>query len=693
MEEKTSKDIIPDPFCMGSGQEMMYRSGDIGFWDKQGNLHCCGRDDRQVKLRGYRINLNDIPAVAYRTMPSISKAVAATKNGAVVLWVEPEIDAESLKRQLAVVLPPHSVPQNVHPMRKLPRTRNGKIDLKALVATGHVGLSPEPIQPLNSLEESLAAIWRQLLALDSTRPISSADNFAVLGGHSLLQLALAARIKSLYNIPITVKDIISTSTLRDLAHVIQAQRETRLRSTPLALPESQVQSLGPDTPSPAEMEWIHRYEHSQTASSFNVPYFAELSNEVDIQKLASALQIVLNRHRILRSRFVAVKGTVLRSITTDLITVPVVEQVDVKGYINTSFDLQNENPIRAVVSRSQLVICASHVVCDLTSLNVILREAAAVYHGHELKPIGREYFDSTVWNQPVDNGKLSFWSSYLGSLSYKGAPTADTPTENPSCRSYRGESVFQTVPQPLHKSLLAISSLRGTTLHQIGLAVVGVVLQTISDRFDVLLGSPYVNRSDPEDLEVVGLFLQPLPVRIQLCESDSTTEDALDEVRSSAQSALANAIPWPLLLNHLGLPFPSHSNLTQRQQQPLFDCVVTFHDQRTCGNVKDPFPIEGVRPVQISAQGSKFSCLFEWQIDDSSLGIRYEYDTDALPQAFTNVIRSLVLRCLERMLDPQVLMCDLRSELDDFFGAECQREGLSKADAQRLGRAFLTGLE
>ncbi|KAI2702420.1 hypothetical protein CBS147317_3386 [Penicillium roqueforti] len=222
-----TEEIVPDPFCEGFGQEMMYRSGDIGFLDEHGNLHCCSRDDRQVKLRGYRINLDDIPAVVYRTMCSVSKAVAVTENGAVVLWVEPEIDTELLRRQLAVALPPHSAPKSVYSMTKLPLTKNGKFDIKGLVSNNHVKLVPKSSQPLNSLEETLAGIWRQLLTLDSKRQISSADDFAVLGGHSLLQLALAARIKSLFNIPITVKDIISASTLRDLARLIQTQGESQ----------------------------------------------------------------------------------------------------------------------------------------------------------------------------------------------------------------------------------------------------------------------------------------------------------------------------------------------------------------------------------------------------------------------------------------------------------------------------------
>ncbi|KAJ6156141.1 hypothetical protein N7497_005026 [Penicillium chrysogenum] len=692
MEKKTSEEIVPDPFCMGSDQEMMYRTGDIGFMDEDGNLHCCGRDDRQVKLRGYRINLDDIPAVVYRTMCSVSKAVAVTDNGAVVLWVEPEIDTESLRRQLAVSLPPHSAPKSVYSMTKLPRTKNGKIDIKGLVSKTHVNLTPKSSRPLNSLEETLAGIWRQLLTLDSKRQISNADDFAVLGGHSLLQLALAARIKSLFNIPITVKDIISASTLRDLARLIQTQGESQLNGTPLVLPEAQVQPLGPETPSSAEVEWIHRYKHSQTTSSFNVPYFADLSTDVDIQKLASALQIVFNRHRILRSRFTTREDKTLRLITSDSITVPVVGNVDVREYINTPFNLDRESPIRAVVSPDQLIICASHVVCDLTSFNVILRETAAVYYGQELEPVTREYFDSTVWNQPVCNDKLSFWRTYLKGLPVTDAPAPDTSTLNPSCRSYRGESVFQTIPPLLYKSLLAISSLKGTTLHQFGLAVVGIVLQTICGRHDILLGSPYMNRSDPMDMEVVGLFLQPLPVRILLGKADSTTENALEEMRSSSQSALANAIPWAALLDHLGLPFPSHQTSRQRQQQPLFDCVVTFHDQRTGGNVKNSFPLKGVKPVQISTEGSKFSCLFEWQADDCGLGIRYEYDTDALPTAFINMVKSLILRCLERMLDMKVLMRDLRSEIEDLFGAECQRQGLLRADAQRLGRVFLMGV-
>lgn len=690
MEKKTSEEILPDPFYCGSTKEMMFRSGDLGFWDEQGNLHCCGRNDRQVKLRGFRINLDDITTVVLRTMPSVRKSVATLDNGVVVVWVEPEeIDAELLKRKLSQELPPHAAPKRVFALEKLPQTRNGKIDTKALGSYAPICQSPGTNEALTSVEKSIAREWRRLLALDKSHYISCFDDFTTLGGHSLLQLALVARLKKMFHIPITVNDIIRASSLRSLADFIQTYDGPSSGSASRNLSQCQSKSLGLCEPSPAELEWIHRYQNSEERSTFNVPYVAKLSSKIDHRRLALALEKVLNRHRILRSRFTTQGGKVQRSLSLNSITVPLSVDIDITAFIQQPFKIDSENLIRAIISSSTLIICASHIIFDLTALNVILLETADVYRGKELEPLKHEYFDSVVWNKPVEPFCASFWPKYLAGFAFLDSTPGELSLQEPSRRSYRGASVMQAIPYSLYKKLLALSSRSGITLHQLGLAVVGFVLHALCGRDDILLGAPYMNRPDTSDMSLVGLFLQPLPVRIRPSGHALTTEEALLQVRASSQSALSHAIPWHQLLDLLGLPFLPPSLAKQRQQQPLFDCVVTFHDYRAREKQGRAFPIDGVTPTPISAKGAKFSCLFEWQADNDSLNIRYEYDTDALPAKFIAVMQCMTICCLERILDSNCLMQSLRSDILQVLSKECQVQNLQVYDAHRLAKVFL----
>ncbi|OKP14506.1 Surfactin synthase subunit 1, partial [Penicillium subrubescens] len=174
---------------------------------------------------------------------------------------------------------------------------------------------------------------RRLLALDKTHDISCFDNFAALGGHSLLQLALVARLKKIFHIPITLNDVTRASSLRGLANYIQTYDSAQSNTISGDLLGDQSRSLGLDDPSPTELEWIYRYQNSEERSSFNMPYVAKLSSKIDQQLLKLALEKVLNRHRILRSRFTTQEGKTKRSLSPNAIIVPLIDDVDITAFI------------------------------------------------------------------------------------------------------------------------------------------------------------------------------------------------------------------------------------------------------------------------------------------------------------------------------------------------------------------------
>lgn len=735
LPEVTAKSYFPDPFLPESFNERMYDTGDIGFWDTDGKIQCCGRKDRQVKVRGFRINLDGISNMATLRMPTIRHAAAFVKDGGVVLCVEPEdVDTGELRSRLKDALPPHAIPRTIYSIAHIPLSLNGKIDVKSLAAmevrngtvptngviktskldsvqqTSSNGLSNGVSHALNEahLEKLIAQEWQQLLGLDPAQPLSRSDDFVLLGGDSIRQLNLAARLRSVLGLPIKVKDIIRSSTLGDLVILVAQQQEQHgKKNAPNGAPAHSIvdRPLGFKNLSPPEMEWACKYRHSQSQSTFNVSYVARLSPAVDWQRLASAFETVLNRHRVLRSRFAVRRdGSNERVLSEYPISVKrTVHDVNIQEVINQPFEIDSsEALIHTIVSPSTLVLCISHILCDLTAINTLLYEVTAIYRGLALPPVVREYFDVT-WHHTVDQEKQRFWAEYLEDLSFKkpnlasqvngvnGANGCDhsNGTKIREPRSYRGTSRTTSLSDSLYRRLIISSTKNGFTFHQFGMAVAGLVLHFLTGRDDIVLGSPFVNRPSFEDRQVIGLFLEPLPVRISVKHQNENNggpdaREFVQSVRQSSQSALAHSVPWSELMSHLGLPFPS-------AQPQLFSCCVTFHDDR---GTEPPLAIQGVEGQYVSAEGAKFPLLFEWQATRASeheqLTVRLEYDTDWLSAEFVEILEALLLECFRILLEEEDSHHgEVKERLGEVLRSEATRIGVGVNEICEMARQHL----
>lgn len=706
MADATAREFVPDPFCPDRADERMYRTGDLGFWGPGGDLYVCGRRDRQVKLRGFRVNLDDVAAVAMREMPAVRKAFVTKHRGRLVLWIEPaRVDTAELGRRLGAALPAHAQPKTITALERLPVSANGKIDAVALAKAQPVGAegtgagrTRAPWAPTR-FEALVAQQWRQLLDLGPDAAVAPDDDFTALGGHSVLQLSLAARLRRVCRVPISVRDVIHAPSLQELARVVQArcQQPGAPCQPPRPVPLGDEGAL-----SPPEHEWWLRYTHASVRSAFNVPFTAALAPSVDGRRLSFALAIVLNRHRVLRSRFVQpAGGPVRREFTTEPISVAVVDSIDTTAFVNEPFDLTHGPLVRAAVSPALMAISVAHIVCDLTAMDTLLAETATLYNGGTLQPLQREYFDATAWTQPPPHDDLETTSWWTANLSGLQLHRPDDDAEHPP-RSGRGTSLLQVLPADLYAAIADLTtgsggsgggaySLHGLTLHQLGLAASGAVLHTLCRRNDVVLGAPYHNRAAADDTDLVGLFLQPLPVRVRppqrvVGSSPCTSADVLRAVQRASQGSLAHALPWPRLLDRLGLPFESSA------RQQLFDCVVTFHDDRR--GAAAAFAVPGAHPLRdVWAEGAKFALLFEWHALPDRLSLRLEYDSDVLPEALVRVVQVLVQRAAEGLvLDLEGGYEALLAELEELLSRECGERGLRVDEVREIAVRFLRGV-
>jgi amino acid adenylation domain-containing protein len=227
--ELTAERFVEDPFSF-AGSERLYRTGDLVRWRESGTLEFLGRIDHQVKLRGFRIELQEIEAVL-STHADVGAAVAIVREDSpgdrrLVAYVVPAGDRapeeEQLRRLLKSNLPPFMVPSTFVALDALPVTPNGKLDRTSLPAPD--GSRPDLARPYAApqgpVEESLASIWCEVLGVDR---VGVDDDFFDLGGHSMLAVKMLARVRDALGLELQLGQVFESPTIRGLAGSLTGQ--------------------------------------------------------------------------------------------------------------------------------------------------------------------------------------------------------------------------------------------------------------------------------------------------------------------------------------------------------------------------------------------------------------------------------------------------------------------------------------
>ncbi len=225
----TAERFVPDLFNRQPGARL-YRTGDRVRWLASGNLEFVGRVDQQVKIRGFRIEPREIESVL-GSHPGVDAAVVVPwEDGGgdrrLVAYVvaqqgngNPAVGEGELRPFLWERLPEYMVPWAFVPLEELPRTPNGKIDLKALPNPARGSDESQYIAPRSEVEEQVAEIWSQILGIAK---VGAEDNFFTLGGHSLLATQVVSRIREIYSVELPLRDLFESPTVASTAESIEA---------------------------------------------------------------------------------------------------------------------------------------------------------------------------------------------------------------------------------------------------------------------------------------------------------------------------------------------------------------------------------------------------------------------------------------------------------------------------------------
>ncbi len=227
----TAEKFVPNPFSNQPGSRL-YRTGDLVRCRPDGEIEFLGRIDFQVKVRGFRIELEEIEAVL-DAHPDIRRAAVLARTDLgddtrLVGYIVPEpgkqLTSGQVRNYLQEHLPGYMIPSFIVQLETMPLTPSGKIDRKALPRPEitRADVQSEYVAPRNDLEAELAALAAELLGME---PVGIYDNFFELGGHSLMATQFISRIKHRYKVNIQLRRIFETPTIAALAEHIQQLQE------------------------------------------------------------------------------------------------------------------------------------------------------------------------------------------------------------------------------------------------------------------------------------------------------------------------------------------------------------------------------------------------------------------------------------------------------------------------------------
>ena len=597
----TAARFVPDPYSREPGGRL-YRSGDLAKLRADGNIVFAGRVDDYVKIGGYRVEPTEVEEALTRH-PAVRTAVVVVRDRQLVAYLLPVPGAEDrlgdLRTFLADRLPAYLVPKTFVTMAGLPYTPSGKIDRKALPApeVRRADLTGDYVAPATPAQKTIAAIWAAVLDVDQ---VGAHDDFFDLGGHSLLATRAIFQLREAFGVDLPLRLMFEHRTVAGLAEVITNQ------ATPAGL-TAPIVARG-DRPAPLSfgqhrLWFLDRLQPS--ATDYLSPVALRLRGALDPAALRGALDRVVARHEVLRTRFRQGDGE-----PTQLVDPPgpvPVERVDLTGLtptaretsvteivaadLRTPFDLERQWPVRATVVRLAenehvLLLTMHHSAFDGWSVDILATELAEFYAnpGSTVDPLPAQYADFAVWQRELLAGgtlagQLDYWRDQLAGVEPLELPT-DRP--RPPVRDSAGAGFSFTVPADVARALTKLGRAQGATPFMVLLAAFQVLLARYTGQCDIAVGTPVAGRDRAEVERLIGFFVNTVVMRADLSGDPSFT-DLLNQVRRTAVDAYANAdLPFERLVDELR---PTRD----LSRNPLFGVLFDLrHAQRT------PFRLPGV---------------------------------------------------------------------------------------------------
>ena len=600
--ELTADKFVPHPFNRKGGARL-FRTGDIGRYLADGNIEYRGRRDSQVKVRGFRVEVEEIES-QLATHPQVHQAVVVARDDErgetqllayVIAAGEAPVSYE-LRAHLRRKLPDHMIPRAFILLDKLPLTVSGKVNRLALLPPGPEQSEKQEnlIAPRNPTEEIVAGIWADVLNVEN---FGVDDDFFALGGHSLLLARLAARIRGSFQLDLTLRDLFEAPTVAGISERIEALRhddDGLEEAPPIPIPRTGALPLS----FAQERLWFFDQLEPNSAA-YNISRVLRLTGTLQRRALQGSLDIIVGRHEVLRTSFLVEEGRpVLFIAPRATVEIPLFDLSDqpssawaekvnelARQETERSFDLAKGPLLRlALVKLSDtehvLVLTIHHIISDGWSIGVFMSELAKCYNAlttdasPDLPPLAVQYVDFVAWQRQQLGGsalqkRLDYWRNELA-----GTPAViDLPLDRPrpELRGFHGTRQTLAISTEITRKLKALARRERATLFMTLLAAFQSLLSCLTNQDDVVVGAPTAGRDRREFELLIGYFVNTVLLRGKF-PGDPSFVDTLRRTREVALGAFAHQdLPFERLVEELK---PARG----LQYNPLFQVWFVFQN-------------------------------------------------------------------------------------------------------------------
>jgi len=408
-EDLTKEKFISNPFNYDKDEhnKIMYRTGDLGKWTFNGEIEYLGRTDFQVKINGQRIELGEI-ANTVLEMTSIDECVVIDKkkeNGEKYLICyylsSKKVSGIEIRKYLFEKLPRYMVPNYYIRISEIPLSSSGKLKRDALPEPSKEDcINEEYVAPETEMEKVICKIYSDIFGIP-VNTIGKYTDFFELGGDSLKATKIVTKIKNSLKIKVSIMNILNNNNVYSLANYCSKVQNTDKAHKIETIKKTNEKEF------PVTYITADKREKVVVLESYficNIVMYYEILKELDIDRLTKALNILANRHTVLKAHFIKKieNGEVkfyghIRDDVSLKITRLTKDDIDLARR-PPLIDLTKDILINvAIIENKILMIRANHIIFDGYSYYIFLNELMKIYHGEILDPLPIQFSDFAIY--------------------------------------------------------------------------------------------------------------------------------------------------------------------------------------------------------------------------------------------------------------------------------------------------------
>jgi tyrocidine synthetase-3 len=632
----------------------LYRSGDIGRWQADGNIELKGRKDFQVKIRGFRVEPGEIES-KISLIAGVRDCVVVVKEGGegkyLAAYVVAEgIDGREISRTISGYLPQHMIPTLVL-LDAIPLMPNGKVDRESLPEP-ELGVLEEYVGPRDDVDEVLLEIWSEILGAARDK-ISIDINFFDMGGHSLKATLVVSTIHKRLGKKVPLAEMFKRPTIRELSDYIKRAKDYEY--SPIE-PVEEKEAYGLSS---AQKRLYVLQQMEPDNISYNMPQAVILEGRTGKEKLESTFRKLIRRHESLRTSFHIVgeetvqriheKNSKFQILNSRLHTNSRFQITNIIKDFVRPFDFSQAPLLRAGLIRLEdekhiLMVDMHHIITDGTSTGIFAGEFMALYEGRDLPELKLQYRDFASWqNSLMESGEIKEQEEFWQTNFDDEIPVLLLPCDydRPVSQSFEGNSMVFAVTDEETAALRNLGQGEDATLFMVLLGLFNILLSKLSGQEDIVVGTPLAGRRHADLQSVVGMFVNTLALPNQP-DGEKTFSVFLKEIKENTLKAFENQdYQFEDLVEHAGVNRDMGRN-------PLFDVMLSLQNLDI---PKIEIPGLKLKPYGNTSEISKFDLTLYAIEGPDSLAFRFEYCTKLFKEStierFKNYFKKIITDVVE----------------------------------------------